>query len=378
MHEQITALTNAKDHERLALLKEVAGTKVYEQRRTESLRIMEDTSSKRLKINELLDYIDGRLTELEEEKEELKEYQEKDRERRCLEYALFERELQDVSRALEDLEEERRREIHGVNLQRDAYNGREREMQTLEEEVKQTKHSMTTLSLSKSGYASEINDLVRARTELECLVDDLKLAREKTGGKREELEENLALVMAEIQDKKLELEKVNPDCNLIREQEAEERLRLDEARAHLEMLYEKQGRLSRFRTKAERDQHLNSEISSLKEFKAKQESNLQGVHQDLESSQTALNTLSDQIENVQTRLEDRRDRVRSISEELTKVKEKHSELLERRKELWREDARLTSTTGHAENELRQHERDLASMMDKVILILNMSKPFGVN
>ena len=65
MHEQITALTNAKDHERLALLKEVAGTKVYEQRRTESLRIMEDTSSKRLKINELLDYIDGSLKELE-------------------------------------------------------------------------------------------------------------------------------------------------------------------------------------------------------------------------------------------------------------------------------------------------------------------------
>ena len=56
--------------------------------------------------------------------------------------------------------------------------------------------------------------------------------------------------------------------------------------------------------------------------------------------------------------------MRLISEELTKVKEKHSELLERRKELWREDARLTSTTGHAENELRQHERDLASMMDK--------------
>ena len=66
---QITALTNAKDHERLALLKEVAGTKVYEQRRAESLRIMAETDSKRAKIGELLDYIDTRLTELEEEKE---------------------------------------------------------------------------------------------------------------------------------------------------------------------------------------------------------------------------------------------------------------------------------------------------------------------
>ena len=99
-------MTNAKDHERLALLKEVAGTKVYEQRRAESLRIMAETDSKRAKIAELLEYIDTRLTELEEEKEELKEFQEKDKERRCLEYALYQRELEEVGAALEEIEEE--------------------------------------------------------------------------------------------------------------------------------------------------------------------------------------------------------------------------------------------------------------------------------
>ena len=43
MQLQITSLTNAKDHERLALLKEVAGTRVYETRRAESERIIEET-----------------------------------------------------------------------------------------------------------------------------------------------------------------------------------------------------------------------------------------------------------------------------------------------------------------------------------------------
>ena len=51
-------------------MKEVAGTKVYEQRRTESLRIMAETDAKRGKIDDLLEYIDTRLAELEEEKEE--------------------------------------------------------------------------------------------------------------------------------------------------------------------------------------------------------------------------------------------------------------------------------------------------------------------
>ena len=70
---KIAALSN---HERLALLKEVVGTRVYEQRRAESLRIMADTDAKRGKINELLNYIEWRLAELEEEKEELKEFRE--------------------------------------------------------------------------------------------------------------------------------------------------------------------------------------------------------------------------------------------------------------------------------------------------------------
>jgi structural maintenance of chromosome 3 (chondroitin sulfate proteoglycan 6) len=116
---QITSLTNAKDHERLALLKEVAGTRVYETRRAESEKIIEETGkciyiyrvcfvyipteSKQTKIDELLVYIEERLQELEEEKEELREFQQNDKERRCLEYALYQRELLDVSNALEEV-----------------------------------------------------------------------------------------------------------------------------------------------------------------------------------------------------------------------------------------------------------------------------------
>jgi structural maintenance of chromosome 3 (chondroitin sulfate proteoglycan 6) len=97
---RVTALTNQKDNERLELLKEIAGTRVYEDRRSESVKIMEDTDQKRVKIDELLEYIDERLTELEEEKKELKEFQGADRERRCLEYAIYQHDLEEATGAL--------------------------------------------------------------------------------------------------------------------------------------------------------------------------------------------------------------------------------------------------------------------------------------
>jgi structural maintenance of chromosome 3 (chondroitin sulfate proteoglycan 6) len=64
-----------KDVERLELLKEVAGTKVYDERRKESTKILIETKQKKEKIDEVVTYIDGRLKELDAEKKRLKEFQ---------------------------------------------------------------------------------------------------------------------------------------------------------------------------------------------------------------------------------------------------------------------------------------------------------------
>lgn len=93
-----------KPSERLELLREVAGTRVYDERREESKRIIDDTVSKKEKIDEVLRFLDERLEELEKEKEELKDYQEQDRNRRVLEYTIYTKELTDVNKKLEDLE----------------------------------------------------------------------------------------------------------------------------------------------------------------------------------------------------------------------------------------------------------------------------------
>lgn len=116
------------------MLKEVAGTKVYEQRRAESTRLIAESGmctkgnesvclslhsshslrfldAKRSKIDELLKYIQEKLGELEEEKDELDQYQTLDRERRSLEYTIYARELADANRKLEDLEENRARDV---------------------------------------------------------------------------------------------------------------------------------------------------------------------------------------------------------------------------------------------------------------------------
>lgn len=51
---QISALSVMKDAQRLALLKEVGGTKIYEERRRESLKLMAETEGRQLRIQEVV------------------------------------------------------------------------------------------------------------------------------------------------------------------------------------------------------------------------------------------------------------------------------------------------------------------------------------
>ena len=57
--------------------------------------------AKQAKVDEMLTYIDDRLSSLEQEKEELRAHQDLDKMRRSLEYTIHDKELRDTREKLE-------------------------------------------------------------------------------------------------------------------------------------------------------------------------------------------------------------------------------------------------------------------------------------
>lgn len=108
------------------MLKEVAGTTLYDEKKAESLKTLNAagaellisarhqacstdagssirTEIRRAKMTSTLENVDGRLRDLEEEMTELREFQEKERERKALEYAMYEGELEEITGTLGDV-----------------------------------------------------------------------------------------------------------------------------------------------------------------------------------------------------------------------------------------------------------------------------------
>jgi structural maintenance of chromosome 3 (chondroitin sulfate proteoglycan 6) len=165
--------------------------------------------------------------------------------------------------------------------------------------------------------------------------------------------------------KETALNKLLPRWEEQRNLETSEKRRLDEASTRLNTLFAKQGRVSKFRTKAERDNYLRNEIASMSNYQAGQAGALDAARQDLERARRSEVELQNQIVGLQENIEEGRRKAKELSEEISGLKEQQMEKTEKRKDLWREDTKLDSLVKRASDELRTAERALASMMDKV-------------
>lgn len=65
---KIMKMTMMKENERLDLLKEIGGTRVYEERRSESLKIMRETEGRRKQVEEVITDLNKRLHDLDRER----------------------------------------------------------------------------------------------------------------------------------------------------------------------------------------------------------------------------------------------------------------------------------------------------------------------
>ena len=237
--------------------------------------------------------------------------------------------------------------------------------QRLENLISSTKHSLSTLSLTRQGAQSELNDLIRTRTEVECIIADLHASSDLDGGKRAALESELLAVEKQITHKERDLTKLIPQWESQRAKEGAEKRKASEASTKLGALFAKQGRVNRFKSKAERDAFLKNEIASVGSYQTTRTAALEATRAELGTARQSLEEIEERIAGVRGSIDNGRQRVKDLGEQIVELKDEQSELLERRKELWREDTKLGSLVSHASDEKRSAENNLASMMDKV-------------
>ncbi|KAJ3065902.1 Structural maintenance of chromosomes protein 3, partial [Podochytrium sp. JEL0797] len=328
---RIMALTNAKDAERLQVLKEVAGTRVYENRRQESLKIMEETESKRTKITELLDYIEQRLSELEEEKAELKEFQDLDREKRCLEYTIFHREQIEVNAGLEALEDSRKLELDVSSHKQQAFSLREKAILEVETDMREIRNTLESLKRERAETADDRQEHMKAFAALEMVVKDLEDLNVQNSETKKQLAKDLEDVDKQIRVKEAEVEKLLPAYEkAVKSERAliERKQAIDTDR---QALLDKQGRSKQYRNQNERDTYLKGEIKSLKFTLTTSNKQSQTLTAELNTLNGRLMDVRAEIAAIVEKMDGRKQTMEDVSVEVDKLRAERLKLDEKRK-----------------------------------------------
>lgn len=328
---RVTALTNMKDGERLNLLKEVAGTQVYEARRTESLKIMTETNNKREKIDELLNYIKERLAELEEEKEELRDYQEKDKERRCLQYTIDHREQVAIANELDNLEEQRQTGVDDTDDSQERFLQGEKDLAEITTEISELKQQVEFLRVDKKQLEAERRDKARAKAQIELDVKGLSDGQSAAQQATAQYKSDLDSVQSSIKEHEDDLAQLTPEYLAKLDQESTTKSELDTAEGMRQRLYAKQGRNARFRNKKERDNWLREEINNSYPQLAKIKAVRMQTTEDIVALESDIATTESEIVELRKQLDRRGDSNDAMQKEVQDAKAERDKLMDERK-----------------------------------------------
>ncbi|CAB3402190.1 unnamed protein product [Caenorhabditis bovis] len=318
---KINELATSPDSYRLKLLREVAGTRVYDERKEESLKILKETKVKTEKIDGLLKYIEERLKTLENEKEDLKEYQKWDKTKRSIEYAMYDNMIVETKKELSKLNDQRDElttRNHSVtnelvevqtNLARTAA-----EKRKLDNQFKGMKEEKETL-------VAEETELVEKKAQVELKIRDLteETTRERQG--RTSAENTLSELKAEIEEKQNELEKITPEFEKLLEEESKlcTDVRIDELK--MREILAKQGQRSQFSSQDERDRFLGKEVKRLNNLIGETEDQARIVEKELEDTEKEDEELNSEIQNLGRQIEENRSELDSKSQKSTVLKQ---------------------------------------------------------
>jgi structural maintenance of chromosome 3 (chondroitin sulfate proteoglycan 6) len=328
---RVTALTNMKDAERLNILKEVAGTQVYEARRTESLKIMTDTEQKRAKIDELLTSVRERLEELEEEKEELRAFQEKDKERRCLEYTIYNREQMEITRHLEAIADQRQTGVEETDDNMARFKQGELEIELLDKEIGDIKQRTELLLADKQQLEDERRESARDRAKVELEVKVLMEGQSAAQKSAQRQNEELREVQQRIRENEDQLKKVVPKYDKVKNEEISVKATLDDAEGVRQRLFAKQGRTSQFKTKQQRDTWLRKEIDEAHIAIANNKAVKMQILEENAEIEQRICALESEIKDFRARIDGQDTEEEAASQAIQRAKDLRDRLVDERK-----------------------------------------------
>eukprot|EP00127_Corallochytrium_limacisporum_P000324 Clim_evm19s11 gene=Clim_evmTU19s11 len=365
---KINALATAKDADRLDLLKEVAGTTVYDQKRENSMRILDETEAKRAKIEGLAEYIEERLGELNAEKDELDKYIKLERDKSCIEYVTYKKELAAITQRLGDAEFERTEILKKGEKNYEESEKLRQQIAQLEIQKSSLQDNIGNVQQQLESTASALDRQLKERTKVSYEVSDIEEREGEDNQASMTLRGSIRELDNMIDSRKRHIAQVEPKLQSINAQEAEQSSVVRTLQQKRDVLFAKQSRNSQFKNKADRDQWLSGEIKSLQQSLAEKNTAIAEYQTDISTKTSQVEENKQTVKEIKDELQTNRKEVQRLGDDLKLANSQYEELRQARQDLQEKESDLMSRNKESQDQLEDAERNLERTTTHAVIL----------
>ncbi|KAK6200380.1 RecF/RecN/SMC [Scheffersomyces amazonensis] len=363
---KITSLTNSKNGERLLLLKEVSGATVFENKLKESIKEMNNSNYKKQRIDETLQSIDERLSDLQIESIDLKKFQQLEKSKKILEYNLFDREYNELNQTIEDIDENYNTLLQQSSQDLQDLEKREKLCQQLQSTIDQLKVSLKISRLEKDQTNLDYNELFKLISAKEVKIHELKHSNEDSIERLNSIQQQINKFKSLKYDNELKVKDIKPEIINLQNQELKLKDNLSEFKSKQRSLYSKQQRFSKFETKKQRDTLLNQEISLIKRQLISKDNEINQINSQIKINENNISELNKKITNLNSNINNEEYQLTSLNlkNSINELKLELNNLNDKRKILWRDEIRYKSIYDSLNNDLNNANNLVSQTMDR--------------
>ncbi|KAF2636254.1 RecF/RecN/SMC protein [Massarina eburnea CBS 473.64] len=360
---RVTAITNMKDEERLNLLKEISGSNVYEKRRTDSLKLMNETENRCERIDDLVNDINLRLSELEGEKKELEAWNKNDRERRALLYTMNARQEEELQGKIENIDAFRHNGVADVDSHNAQFRQTEEDIADIDSRISELKSELELLTENRAQLESDRNDGARQKAAIELQLNDLADGQTSAQQAQRKRDADLKRVQKQIDTRENELAKLLPQYDAKKEEETDIRSQLIEAEGQRKRLEDKQGRTATYTTKRQRDEALRARIDEISVDLATRKSIQMQTNDDMGDLRDEIASLEQEIKTLEAELGNEENSTITLAEKVQKARDAQDAIRDVQSNVTREERGVHLHLENAERQLGVAEREFSHLLD---------------
>ncbi|KAJ1518020.1 Structural maintenance of chromosomes protein 3, partial [Coelomomyces lativittatus] len=355
---RITALCHDQDSQRFQLIKEIAGTQVYETKKSESIKLMDETQLKKEKIHLLMKFIEDRLDVLAKEKDTLEQFTTLDKEKKCLEYAMLVKELNQSGLELDQLNDQKASVDQEKIQLLENLNAVEYKLQETEAEEKKIKEQVSMHQYEKESLRSELAQVVESIGHFQFQLQEAKTLSTSSGATLSEREQHQ--LNLEIESQKSQLNQLKPQLRELLDKQTLLQSQIDQVEWQRTSLIQ----LQSAETLALHQSFLKKEFRKLEKTLPELHEKYESLLSKEKTTQEHLLQLRQELDHLSTSSTKDSPSSSQTSSTWTHLKHQRDQLSEQRKDAWREEAKAETTYANLKETVHHLERSIFAMMDR--------------